>query len=155
MPPVKGRHAKLNARYRITGNPGSVTLKCPSRGGGCHCQAVALQGSYESLRTKQGVRRDALGAYHSFKDNDVRLWLFAPAYNLGNFLRRLALPRFAKHWLLTTLREQLIKIGAKVVRQARYVTFELAKVAVPRALFAAILDRIRRFGMPPPLGQHG
>jgi hypothetical protein len=79
------------------------------------------------------------------------LQLFALAYNLGNFLRRLALPRPVKHWSLTTLREKLIKIGAKVVRHASYVTFQLAEVPVPRKLFAAILERIQWFGVPPPL----
>ncbi len=38
---------------------------------------------------------------------------------------------------MTTLREKLIKIGAKVVRHGRYVTFQLAEVAIPRRLFAA------------------
>ncbi len=52
---------------------------------------------------------------------------------------------------MTTLREKLIKIGAKAVRHAKYVTFQMAEVAVPRELFAAILERIRRFGVPPPL----
>ena len=78
----------------------------------------------------------------NFRDNQVRLQLFALAYNLGNFLRRLTLPRSVKHWSLTTLREKLIKIGAKVVGYARYATFQMAEVAVPRQLFAAILDRI-------------
>ena len=77
-----------------------------------------------------------------FKDNQVRLQLFALAYNLGNFLRQLALPREVKHWSLTTLREKLIKIGAKVVSHAKAVTFQLAEVAMPRSLFAAILERI-------------
>jgi hypothetical protein len=54
---------------------------------------------------------------------------------------------------LTTLREKLIKIGAKVVQHAKYVTFQMAEVAVPRDLFAAILERIQRFGVPPPLVQ--
>ncbi len=89
----------------------------------------------------------------NFKDYQARLQLFALAYNLGNFLRRLALPRSVKHWSLTTLREKLIKIGAKVVRHAKYVTFQMAEVAVPRESFAAILERIRRFGVPPPLVQ--
>ena len=40
---------------------------------------------------------------HDFADNQVRLQLFAQACNLGNFLRRLALPASAKHWTLTTL----------------------------------------------------
>jgi hypothetical protein len=86
----------------------------------------------------------------TFKDNQTRLQLFALAYNLGNFLRRLALPKPIRHWSLTTLREKLIKIGAKVTRHSKYVTFQLAEVAVTRNLFAAILDRIARLAIPPP-----
>ena len=81
---------------------------------------------------------------HDFVDNQVRLQLFALAYNLGNFLRRLALPKAVKHWTLTTLRDKLIKIGAKVVHHARRVVFQMAEVAIPRPLFAAILRRIKR-----------
>ncbi len=92
---------------------------------------------------------------HDFADNQVRLQLFALAYNLGNFLRRLALPKSVKHWSLTTLREKLIKTGAKVVTHSRYVIFQMAEVAVPKGLFAAILDRIRRLGAGPPLMQRG
>jgi hypothetical protein len=51
--------------------------------------------------------------------------------------------------LLTTLREKLVKIGAKVIRHSRYVTFQLAEVAVSRRLFAAILDRIALLAIPP------
>ncbi len=67
--------------------------------------------------------------------------------------RRLALPRSVRHWSPTTLREKVIKTGVKVVRHAKYVTFQTAEVAVPRELFAAILERTRRFGVPPPLVQ--
>ncbi len=91
----------------------------------------------------------------NFKDNQARLQLFALAYNLGNFLRRLALPKSVKHWSLTTLREKLIKIGAKVVMHSGYVIFQMAEVAVPRELFVAILGRIQLFGVPPPLVRHG
>jgi len=80
----------------------------------------------------------------NFRDNQTRLQLFALAYNLGNFLRRLALPRSVKHWSLTTLREKLIKIGAKVIRHARYAVFQMAEVAVSRKLFKQILDNIRK-----------
>ncbi len=66
----------------------------------------------------------------------------------------MALPRSVKHWSLTTLREKLVKIGAKVARHSKYVTFQMAEVAVPRELFDAILERIQRFGVPPPLLQH-
>ena len=85
----------------------------------------------------------------TFRDNEVRLQLFALAYNLGNFLRRLVLPRSVKEWSLTTLREKLIKIGAKVVRHARWVTFQMAEVAVPRDLFERILARISRLRAAP------
>ncbi len=54
----------------------------------------------------------------------------------------LALPEAVEHWSLTTLREKLIKIGAKVVRHGRYITFQLAEVAVPRRLFTDILRLI-------------
>ncbi len=58
--------------------------------------------------------------------------------------RTLASPTEVEHWSLTTLREKLVKIGAKVVRHGRYVTFQMAEVAIPRALFADILRRIDR-----------
>jgi Transposase DDE domain group 1 len=81
---------------------------------------------------------------HAFRHNAVRLQLFALAYNLANFLRSLALPDEVPQWSLTTLREKLVKIGARIVRHGRYVVFQLAEVAVPRALFAEILRRIDR-----------
>ncbi|MCR9071490.1 MAG: transposase [Alphaproteobacteria bacterium] len=56
----------------------------------------------------------------------------------------MALPDAVRHWPLTTLREKLVKIGAKVVRHGRYETFQLAEVAIPRDLFADILERIDR-----------
>jgi hypothetical protein len=89
---------------------------------------------------------------HAFRHNAVRLQLHALAYNLANFMRTLALPQEVEQWSLTTLREKLVKIGARIVRHGRYVVFQLAEVAVPRALFAEILRRIDRLGSrPPPL----
>jgi len=76
---------------------------------------------------------------------------YALAYNLANFLRRLAVSKSIRQWTLTTLREKLIKIGAKVTRHSKYVTFQLAEVAVTRRVFAAILARIEQLAIPPPL----
>jgi hypothetical protein len=56
---------------------------------------------------------------------------------------------------VTTLREKLIKIGAKVVSHSRYVVFQIAEVAVPRALFAEILDQISRLRASPELVRTG
>jgi hypothetical protein len=85
----------------------------------------------------------------TFAANAVRLQLHALAYNLGNFMRTLAMPKTVERWSMTSLREKLIKIGAKVVSHGRYVTFQLAEVAVPRQMFAAILSLIARLRAPP------
>jgi hypothetical protein len=85
----------------------------------------------------------------SFAANTVRLQLHALAYNLGNFMRTLAMPKTAEPWSLTSLREKLIKIGAKVVSHGRYVTFQMAEVAVPRQMFQEILSLIARLRAPP------
>ena len=82
-------------------------------------------------------------------EHEIRLQLFALAYNLGNFMRQLALPRKIEHWSLTTLREKVIKIGAKVVKHSKYITFQLAEVALSKKLFAAILERIQRLRLTP------
>ena len=88
---------------------------------------------------------------HAFRHNAVRLQLHALAYNLANFLARWPCRRRSST-VTTTLREKLVKIGARIVRHGRYVVFQLAEVAVPRALFADILRRIHGLRpKPPPL----
>ena len=61
---------------------------------------------------------------------------------LANFLRTLALPAEVKQWSLTTLRDRLVKIGAKIVRHGRSVTFQVAEVMTSRGLFRQTLDVI-------------
>jgi hypothetical protein len=63
-------------------------------------------------------------------------------------MRTLAMPKAAQPCLLTSLREKLIKIGAKVVSRGRYVTFHMAEVAVSRQI-ADILSLIARLRAPP------
>ncbi len=86
----------------------------------------------------------------SFAANAVRLQLHALAYNIANFMRTLALPQAVAQWSLTSLREKLIKIGAKVARHARYAVFQMAEVAVPRELFDKILRLIDGLRPSPP-----
>jgi len=88
---------------------------------------------------------------HDFVDNQVRLQLFALAYDIGNFLRRLALPNKIRAWSLRTLKVKLIKIGAKVVRHSRYVIFQMAEVMVSKSLLNEILERIGHL-KPVPIG---
>jgi len=64
-------------------------------------------------------------------------------------MRTLAMPKTAELWSLTSLREKLIKIGAKVVSHGRYVTFQMAQVSVSRQMFANILSLITRLRPPP------
>lgn len=54
----------------------------------------------------------------------------------------MALPDEMESWSLTTIREKVVKIGAKVITHARYAVFQMAEVAVPRELFGRILDMI-------------
>src|SRR5262249_37039848 len=84
-------------------------------------------------------------SYHGFRANAVRLQVHTLAYMLANFLCTLALPREVAHWSLTTLREKLVKVGAKVIRHARHFIFQMAEVAVPRELFRRILKMIDDF----------
>ena len=90
--------------------------------GRCACEQWIKEGKYavEWMRL----------SCHQFKDNAVRLALFVLAYNLGNFLRRLALPKEMAQWSLTTLREKLVKVGARLTRHARRLVVQMADVAV-------------------------
>ena len=100
------------------------------------CEQWIKEGKYALNWTRLSCKR--------FVANQVRLALFVLAYNLGNFLRRFALPKSVSLWSLRSLLVKLIKIGAKVVRTERYTYFQMAEVAVPRKLFKRILLRINR-----------
>ena len=86
----------------------------------------------------------------TFAANSVRLQLHALAYNLGNFLRTLATPEPIKDWTLSSVKEKLIKIGAKVISHGRTVAFQMAEVAIPRRLFQEILLLIAELRPKPP-----
>jgi Transposase DDE domain group 1 len=79
---------------------------------------------------------------HSFKANAVRLQRHVLVYNVANLLRTLALPPEIALWSMTTLRERLVLIGAKIVRHGRTVIFQMGEVRVPRGLFEKILTAI-------------
>jgi len=96
--------------------------------------------------SKNAINWTRLSCY-KLRNNEVRLQFPTLAYNLANFMRTLALSKEVEHWSLTTIREKLINVGAKVVAHGRYVTFQMAEVAVPRDLFRrhlGLIDRLRR-----------
>jgi hypothetical protein len=133
---VEGHNGELFARIgfiitNMTCRPNRVVRFYNGRG-------TAEQWIKEGKNTVKWTRLSC----KNFRDNQVRLQLFALAYNLRNFLRRLVLPRSIKHRSLTTLREKPIKIGAKIVNTSWYIYFQMTEVAVPRKLFASIPNRI-------------
>ncbi len=66
--------------------------------------------------------------------------------SLPSHKRTLALPEAVEHWSPTALLEKLIKI----VRHDRFITFQMAEVAIPRGLFAGILCLIADLQAPLP-----
>ena len=86
---------------------------------------------------------------HRFEANRVHLSLFVMACNLGNFLRRLCLPKAFKHWSLRSVQVKLIKMGGRLVRHSRRLIFQLSEVPVPRRLFEGVLGRIGRLSPAP------
>ena len=107
--------------------------------GRCRCHVFGSKGAIKWTRL----------SCRSYAANAVRLQLHALGYYLGNCLRTLAMPKPISEWSMTSLREKLIKIGAKVVSPARHVGFQMAKVAMPRNLFADILRIIAELRPPP------
>ena len=87
--------------------------------------------------------------YHGFRGNAVRLRPDALAYNLGNFLRFLALLQDVDYWPTATLLELLIKIGARVVRHDRCIAYPQGEVAISRTLLADIRRPIYRLRSAP------
>ena len=85
------------------------------------------------IREGKGAIKWTRLSCRTFAANAVRLQLHALAYNLGNFLRTLATPEPMKDWSLSSLKEKLIKIGAKVISHGCTIAFQMAEVAIPRA----------------------
>ncbi len=106
-----------------------------------NCEQWIKEGKYALSWTRLSCCR--------FISNQVRLALFVLAYNLGNFLRRFALPGEISHWSLRSVQLKLIKIGARIISHARRTVFQMAEVAMPGELFAEVLDRIRSLAAAP------
>lgn len=105
------------------------------------CEQHIKEGKYALSWTRLSCSR--------FISNQVRLALFVLAYNLGDFLRRLALPSEVSHWSLSSVQLKLIKIGARVINHARRTIFQMAEVAISGALFAEVLAHIRSLALAP------
>src|SRR6202158_5925869 len=96
---------------------------------------------------KQAVKMTRLSC-HRFRANEVRLWLSLIAYNLGNLLRRLVLPKKIESWSLTSLQQRLVKTGGRLIEHARYYWLLLAEGHLTRRLFAGMLGKIAALPVP-------
>jgi hypothetical protein len=111
--------------------PSNVTSFYNHRG---KCEQWIKEGKYALTWTRLSCTR--------FVANQVRLALFVLAYNVGNFLRRFALPGRISHWSLRSVQLKLVKIGARLTSHSRRTIFHCAEVAVSAALFGDLLERI-------------
>jgi len=141
---------------KVEWHPGELFPRCGFIVTNLRCKSTNVVAFYNKrgmaeqyIKEWKGALKGTRLSCRSFDANAVRLQLHALAYNLGNFLRTLAIPEVIAEWSLTTLREKLIKIGAKVVSHGRYVTFQMAEVAIPRDVFAELLRRIAALRSPP------
>lgn len=103
----------------------------------------------QRIKERKGAIKWTRLSCQTFAANAVRLQLHAVANYHGNWMRTLAMPRAAEPWSLTSPRENLIKIGAKVDNCGRYVTFQTVEVAVSRQMFQEILSLVARLRKPP------
>jgi hypothetical protein len=111
--------------------------------------SLAWTSLFSTFKEGKGAIKWTRLSCRTFAANAVRLQLHALAYNLGNFMWTLAMPKGVEPSSLTSLREKLIKIGAKVVRDGRYVTFQMAEVAMSRLMSRDILMLIARLRAQP------
>jgi Transposase DDE domain group 1 len=102
------------------------------------------------IKERKSAVASARPSCHSLKVNAVRIQLHALACNPADFLRTLALPVEVEQWSMTTLRDRLVKIGAKIVRHRRSITFQMAEVMVSRGPSERILSTIAALRPLPP-----
>jgi len=100
---------------------------------------------------KQAVKMTRLSC-HRFRSNEVRLWLSAIAYNLGNLwpgrpLGRV-LPRRIEKRSLTSLQQRLGKTGGRLIKHARYYWPLMAEGHLTKRLFGAMVRRIAALPLP-------
>jgi hypothetical protein len=104
-----------------------------------------LQGTTEQwIEENKNAVKWTKRSCHNSMNNQVRLRC-SPLYTTwAAFRDDWALPPAVKHLMLTPLQRKLVKIGAEVVRHAKYMRSQLAEIAVLRKLFASLLERIWR-----------
>jgi hypothetical protein len=165
MEPLGLGHAILCARPLVGDEPASAghcqSRASPRRGvpaDGLHRHhADRAAGRFDNRRgtAEQWIKGGRAATHstrlscHRFRANEVGLLLGVLPDNLGNLLRRLALPVTIQSWSLTSLPPRLVKIGGRLVQHAQYFRLQLAGSHLTQSLFAKILGRIERLAWYP------
>ena len=97
---------------------------------------------------KHGFRWTRLSC-RKFRENELRLQLHASAYKQATFLRCIELPEEMAKWSLTSQQLKQIKMGVRVDRHARAITFQVAEVAVTGSMARTNRTSIHRLRAPP------
>lgn len=97
--------------------------------------------------SKSGFSMDSMSS-HSMTINSNKLQFSMLAYNLFNWFRRLILPEQFKKFRVDTIRLKLLKIAAKAVHSARYITFKLCSSSPYKDIFYKTLHNIRTLYLP-------
>ena len=84
---------------------------------------------------------------HTRMVNANRLQVHVLAYNIFNWFRRLALSANMRKQRIDTIRLKLMKIAAKVVRSARYITFKLCSSCPYKKEFYETLSNIGKLNV--------
>ena len=92
--------------------------------------------------SKNGFDMDTMSS-HSMTINENRMQLSVLVYNLFNWFRRLVLPENRRRFQIDTIRLKLLKIAAKMVRSARYITFKLCSSCPYKREFYETLKNIQ------------
>ncbi len=98
--------------------------------------------------SKNGFSSDHL-SHKSFVSNIVQFQIFILAHLIVNLFRRFTFPEDKKKSTITTIRLNLQKIAAKVVKNSRKLIFKCASSCPYRELFLTVLRNIQalpRFG---------
>ena len=84
---------------------------------------------------------------HTRMVNANRLQVHALAYNMFNWFRRFALSANMRKQRIDTVRLKLLKIAAKVIRSARYITFKLCSSCPYKNEFYETLSNIGKLNV--------
>jgi len=92
--------------------------------------------------SKSGFDMDTMSS-RSMLINSNRMQISALVYNIFNWFRRLVLPQSMRKFQIDTVRLKLLKIAAKMVHSARYITFKLCSSCPYKEAFIETLNNIR------------